>query len=147
MSTTVKFVIGLAVGVLIWKVGLPFIQSYGYTVPGAPGELNVEGWGCVRQVQDTRDQLAEILSRARPNEPVNFLDKLREEQSEAEILCQCEQRGCAEGKEALYVIGPITAELGEPARVGEVVLTATRDLEKIDAILERATAAARAASR
>ena len=147
MGKIVKLLIVVGLVVLAWKKGLPFIQSYGYTVPGAPGELNVEGWGCVRKVQDARDELAEILSHARPNEPPNFLPNLREKEGEAEILCQCENRGCAEGREALGLITPLTAELGEPARVGEVALNGAKYLQQIDDVLARATAAARAASR
>ena len=145
MKTIFKLVIVGILAYLAWTKGLPLIQSYGFTVPGAPGELNTEGWGCVRKVEDVRDLLVEAYAKSRPNEPVPFYGNLREEQDSGETLCDCRNPGCAEGKEALYLTAALVTELNDPGRVGEAVLQSPRHLEKLDAILERAKAAARSA--
>lgn len=146
MGKLFKIVIVIALVVFVWKKGLPWLNSYGFEVPGQRTELNTEGWGCVRPVEDLRDMLAETLSRARPNEPVEFLGKLREMQADAEVLCRCEKRGCAEGREALSFTSEVIGVLGDPGRIGEASLNAARSLERIDDIIERAKASARAGS-
>ena len=145
MAKILKLIVLIAVVALVWKKGLPWIQSYGFTVPGTGAELNTEGWGCVRQAEEVRDLMAEILSRARPNEPVQFLGKLQEEQHEGEVLCRCQKPGCAEGSEALALTSELTHLLGDPARVGEASLQGPRKLEMLESILERAQSAARSA--
>lgn len=145
MGKIIKFVIGFALAFVAWKHGLPWLQSYGFTVPGAPGEVNTEGWACVRQVEDVHELCSEILSRARPGEPPQFIDKLRSDLEDARILCQCSNRGCAEGNEAIAFLSEMTTLLGDPGRVGEAALQAARHNEKIDGILERAKAAVRSA--
>lgn len=145
MGKIIKVVVVVALVFVAWKHGLPWLQSYGFTVPGAPGETNTEGWACVRHVEDVHELCSEILSRARPNEPAPFLDKLRNDLDDARILCQCSNRGCAEGNEALAFLSEMTTLLGDPARVGEAALQAARHTEKVDGILERAKAAVRSA--
>lgn len=144
MGKIFKIVIVLALVLFMWKQGLPWLKSYGFTVPGSQGDSNAEGWGCVRRVDDARDLLGEILSRARPNEPVEFLGKIRDIQAEAEILCRCEKRGCPDGREALRYTSEVINVLSDPGRVGEAALGAARSLEKIDAVLDRAKSEARA---
>lgn len=144
MGKIIKIVIVIALAWFVWKKGLPWLNSYGFEIPGQGKELNTEGWGCVRPVEDVRDMLAETLSRARPNEPVEFLGKLREMQADAEVLCRCESRGCSEGREALRFTSEVIGVLSDPGRVGEASLNAARSLERIDDIIEQGKASARA---
>jgi hypothetical protein len=147
MGKIVKLIVIVAIVVFVWKKGLPFIQSYGFTVPGAKGELNTEGWGCVRQTESVRDLAAEILSRARPNEPVEFLGKLREEQADAEVLCQCQKPGCLQSKQALSLLAGIANQLSDAGRVGEAQLAGARNIQMVDDLLDEAKAAAKSATR
>lgn len=146
MRTLLKLVLVAALAYAFWKKGLPFIQSYGFTVPGAPGEINTEGWGCVRQVEDVHERLGEMFRQAKPNEQLPFLGKLREEKEEADILCRCEKRGCAEGREALELIASAVSQLANPTRIAEATMKGAATLEEIDEVLLRANAAARAAT-
>jgi hypothetical protein len=147
MGKIVKLVVVVALVIFIWKKGLPFIQSHGFTVPGAKGELNTEGWGCVRQVEAVRDLAAEILANARPNQPPEFLGKLRDEQADAEILCQCEKPGCLQGKQALSLLSGVVTQLGDTGRIGEAQLAGARNIQEVDELLDQAKAAAKSAPR
>lgn len=145
MGKIIKVVIVVALVFVAWKHGLPWLQSYGFIVPGAPGETNTEGWACVRQVEDVHELCSEILSLARPGEPPEFLGKLRSDLEDAIILCQCSNRGCAEGNEAIPFLSEMTTLLSDPARIGEAGLQAARHNERVDRILERAKVAVRSA--
>lgn len=147
MGKIVKLILVAAVLFFLWKKGLPFIQSYGFTVPGAKGELNTEGWGCVRQAESVRDLTSELLINARPNEPIQFMGKLRSEHADAEVLCRCENPGCLQGKRALGLLAGMIDQMDDPGRIGEAQLAGARRIQEVDDILAEAKAAARSAPR
>jgi hypothetical protein len=147
MGKIVKLIVVVAVVVFLWKKGLPFIQSYGFTVPGAKGELNTEGWGCVRQAESVRDLTAELLANARPNEPIQFIGKLRDEYADAGVLCQCQKPGCVQGKKVLGLLSGLINQMDDVSRIGEAQLSGARRLQEVDEVLDEAKAAARSAPR
>jgi len=142
MGKIIKIVVVVVLVFLAFKVGRPWIESQGYMVPGLSGEVNTEGWACVRQVQETRDLCEELLRKSQPNRPIEFLGTLKDEVRAATRLCSCVNRGCAEGNEALAILSELTELMADSGRLGETARLGPARIEKVDEILKEAKAAA-----
>lgn len=142
MGKIIKVVVLIALAAVLYKVGLPWIESRGYGVPGVSGEINTDGWACVRQAKEVRNLCAELIEKSQPNRPIEFLGTLREELRAGNRLCDCVNRGCAEGKQALGILSELTEQMADSGRLGELKMRAPSRIGKVDTFLEEAKAAA-----